>query len=85
MVLRQGGGLLVAGIAAGVVAALYLSSLLASVLFGVEPRDGAVFMAVPAVLAAIGAAVVAAVAIRAGRVDPLELCVTSRRNVSLTN
>jgi predicted permease len=73
MVLRQGGGLLAAGIAAGVVAALYLSSMLASVLFGVEPRDGGVFTAVPVTLAAIGAAVVAAVAIRAGRVDPLEV------------
>jgi ABC-type antimicrobial peptide transport system permease subunit len=72
MVLRQGGSLLAAGIAGGVAAAFYLSSLLTSVLFGVEPRDGAVFAAVPVFLAAIGAAVVAAVAIRAGRVDPLE-------------
>jgi putative ABC transport system permease protein len=72
MVLRQGGVLLAAGVAGGVVAALYLSSLLASILFGVEPRDGVVFTAVPVALAVIGAAVVMVVAIRAGRVNPLE-------------
>jgi len=43
-----------------------------SVLFGVGPRDGAVFVAVPVVLALIGLGTVAIVARRAGRVDPLE-------------
>jgi predicted permease len=72
MILRQGGRLVAAGVAGGVLAALYLSSLLASVLFGVEPRDALVFTAVPVVLALIGSVVVASVAWRAGRVDPLE-------------
>jgi predicted permease len=72
MVLRQGGGLVAAGIAAGVVAAFYLSSLLASFLFGVEPRDIFAFMSVPISLAMIGLAIVAVVAFRAGHVDPIE-------------
>ncbi len=72
MILRQGGALVAAGVAGGLVAAFYLSTLLASFLFGVEPRDPAVFVAVPVVLAAIGLGTVAVVARRAGRVDPLE-------------
>jgi predicted permease len=71
MVLRQGGVLVAAGIVGGLVAALYLSSLLASFLFGVEPRDVFVFTSVPVILILIGAAVVSLVAFRAGRVDPL--------------
>ena len=72
MILRQGGVLVVAGVVAGIAAALYLSSFLTSVLFGIGPRDGAVFVAVPLVLAAIGLGTVALVARRAGGVDPLE-------------
>ena len=60
------------GVVAGLVAAFYLSNLLASFLFGVEPRDGPVFIAVPVVLTLIGLGTVAVVARRAGRVDPLE-------------
>jgi predicted permease len=72
LVLRQGGVLVAAGIAGGLVAAFYLSSLLASFLFGVEARDAAVFIAVPVVLMLVGLGTVAVVARRAGRVDPLE-------------
>jgi putative ABC transport system permease protein len=72
IVLRQGGVLVAAGVAGGLVAALYLSNLLASFLFGVEPRDAPVFIAVPVVLMLIGLSTVAVVARRAGRVDPLE-------------
>jgi putative ABC transport system permease protein len=71
MILRQGARLLAGGVAGGLVAAFYLSSLLASFLFGVEPRDGLVFTAVPLALTLIGLAIVAVVALRAGRVDPL--------------
>jgi ABC-type antimicrobial peptide transport system permease subunit len=71
MVLRQGAALVGAGVAGGLAAAFYLSSSLASFLFAVEPRDGPVFIAVPAALTLIGLATVAAVALRAGRVDPL--------------
>lgn len=72
MILREGGAVVAAGVGGGLVAAFYLSSLLASALFGVGPRDGAVFVAVPIVLTLIGVATVAIVARRAGRVDPLE-------------
>jgi len=72
MVLRQGGGLVAAGIAAGVVAAFYLSRLLASFLFGVEPRDAFAFTSVSIALTLIGLAVVSVVAFRAGRVNPIE-------------
>ena len=67
-----GGTLLGAGIVGGLVAAFYLSNLLASFLFGVEPRDAAVFIGVPVVLTLIGLGTAAVVARRAGRVDPLE-------------
>ncbi len=72
IVLRQGGALLAAGVAGGLVAAFYLSNLLASFLFGVEPRDGLVFTIVPVALTLIGLGTVAVVALRAGRVDPLQ-------------
>ena len=72
MILRQGGVMVAAGVVGGLVAAFYLSTLLASFLFGIEPRDPAVFVAVPIVLAVIGLGTVALVARRAGRVDPLE-------------
>jgi ABC-type antimicrobial peptide transport system permease subunit len=72
MILRQGGALVAAGVVAGIAAALYLSSFLTSVLFGIGPRDRAVFVAVPLVLALVGLATAAIVARRAGSVDPLE-------------
>jgi ABC-type antimicrobial peptide transport system permease subunit len=70
MVIRQGMVPVVAGVAAGLVAAYFLANVLASTLFGVEPRDPAVFVAVPAVLIAVGLAAVCVPAIRASRVDP---------------
>jgi ABC-type antimicrobial peptide transport system permease subunit len=72
MILRQGGVVVAAGVAGGLAAAFYLSSFLTAVLFGIGPRDGTVFVAVPVVLTLIGLGTVAIVARRAGRVDPLE-------------
>jgi ABC-type antimicrobial peptide transport system permease subunit len=72
MILRQGGAVVAAGVVSGLAAAFYLSRLLTSALFGVGPRDAAVFVAVPILLALIALATVAIVARRAGRVDPLE-------------
>jgi hypothetical protein len=71
IVLRQGGVLVGAGVVGGLCVGS-TSNLLASFLFGVEPRDGPVFIAVPVVLMLIGLSTVAIVARRAGRVDPLE-------------
>jgi ABC-type antimicrobial peptide transport system permease subunit len=71
MVLRQGIALIAVGTAVGLGASYFLANLLASVLFGVEPRDAGVFTAVPLVLAIVAASAVAIPAHRASRVDPL--------------
>ena len=70
MVISQGMGLALAGVVVGVVSALGLSRLLASFLFGVKPRDLAVFIAVPLVLSAVSFVAVWLPARRAARVDP---------------
>jgi putative ABC transport system permease protein len=71
MVLLQGLRPAVAGVAAGLVAALGLTRLLSGLLFGVQPRDPLVFLVIPAILTGIALAAVWLPAIRAGRVDPL--------------
>jgi predicted permease len=71
MVVRQGMTLVAIGLTLGLAAAFFLANVLASFLFGVEPRDVAVFVTVPAVLAATAFAAVAIPASRASRVDPL--------------
>jgi len=70
MVISQGMGLALAGVVVGVGSALGLSRLLASFLFGVKPRDLAVFIAVPLVLSAVSFVAVWLPARRAARVDP---------------
>ena len=55
----------------GVVAALLLGQLLASVLFGVRPLDPLTFIAVAVVLVVAAALAMAAPAWRAARVDPV--------------
>jgi predicted permease len=72
MVIRQGMVLVIAGTVLGLVAAYYLADLLAAVLFGVQPRDAAVFAGVPAILLLVAAAAVAIPALRAGQVSPLD-------------
>ena len=72
MVIQQGMLLVIAGTAIGLIAAFFLSNLLASALFGVQPRDTAVFTGVPAILILVAAAAVAIPALRASRVSPLE-------------
>jgi predicted permease len=71
MVLREGGALTAIGVALGSAGALATSRVLAGFLFGVTPKDPAVFVTVPIVLAivALGACVVPAR--RAARVDPV--------------
>ena len=71
MVLRQGLGLAALGTGLGVTAAFFLAKILASNLFGVEPRDALVFTTVPALLAFVAVAAVLIPAHRASRVDPL--------------
>ncbi len=72
LVVRRGVAYAAAGIAAGGVAALFLTRVLEGLLYGVAPRDPATFAAVAAILFAIAVVASALPAIRASRVDPLE-------------
>ena len=72
LVLGQGMKLSLAGIAAGLVAALALTRLLRSMLYGVGPSDPFVFSMVAALLAVVALAACWAPARRASRIDPLE-------------
>lgn len=71
-IVGQGMTLVGIGIAAGIVAAFFLATFLAAVLYGVQPRDVVVFVGVPAVLTATGFAAVWTAARRASRIDPLQ-------------
>jgi predicted permease len=71
MVLREGGLLAGVGLALGIVGALAASQLLTGFLFGVTPKDPAVFIAVPAVLAVVALSACVLPARRAARVDPV--------------
>jgi predicted permease len=72
MVLRQGMRLALIGVAIGIGAALGLTRLLTSLLFGVRPRDPLVFVAVPVVLTAVALLACYLPARRATRINPLE-------------
>jgi len=71
MILSQGMGLALVGVAIGVAAAFALTRAVKSFLFGVTPSDPATFVAVAAVLAAAALAACYLPARRAARVDPL--------------
>jgi putative ABC transport system permease protein len=71
MILSQGMRQLLAGLAAGLVAAFFASRLLATFLIGVQPRDPATFTLVSFVLAAIAFVACWIPARRAMRTDPL--------------
>jgi predicted permease len=72
MVLRQGMRLALIGITVGIGGALGLTRLLASLLFGVQPRDPLVFIAVPVLLPAVALLACYLPARRATRINPLE-------------
>ena len=71
MVLRQGTGAILAGIGAGIVAALALTRLMASLLYGVAPSDAMTFAGVTILLSLVAFGACAIPARRATRVDPL--------------
>ena len=71
MVVRQGMELAGAGIAIGLVGALLLTQVMASLLFGIGVRDALTFLTVPAVLAAVALAASYLPAQRATRIDPM--------------
>jgi len=72
MIVAQGMGLAVAGVAIGMISAFVLSRLIESLLFGVTARDPMVFVAVPLVLTAVALAAVWLPALRATRIDPID-------------
>jgi putative ABC transport system permease protein len=61
----------VAGICAGLAGAYALSRLLATLLFGIQPRDPLTFGVVAALLSAVALAACLVPARRASRVDPI--------------
>jgi predicted permease len=71
LVLAQGARLALVGVAIGVVAALGLSRVVASLLHGVGPMDPLTFITVSATLAGVAIAACYVPALRATRVDPL--------------
>jgi putative ABC transport system permease protein len=72
MVVKQGMGLALAGVFAGLAASWALTQLIASFLFGVKARDPLVFVAVPLLLALVALLAVWLPANRAARVSPVE-------------
>jgi putative ABC transport system permease protein len=71
LVLRDGARLTLVGIAIGIIAALALTRLMASLLFEVAPTDPATFAAVAILLEIVAFAACYIPARRATRVDPL--------------
>jgi putative ABC transport system permease protein len=72
LVLRDGAVLLAGGVLAGLAAALALSRILQSMLFGIGARDPAIFTAVPLVLGAVAVLTMLVPAHRATRVNPAQ-------------
>jgi ABC-type antimicrobial peptide transport system permease subunit len=71
MIIRQGMGFALVGVALGLASAFGLTRVIASSLFGVTPRDPLVFVTVPLLLSAVAFFGVWLPARRAARVDPL--------------
>jgi putative ABC transport system permease protein len=71
MVLRQGILATLAGVAIGIVAALALTRLLSSLLFGITPGDWVTFSSVAVLLLAVALVACSIPARRATRVDPI--------------
>ena len=72
MVLRQGMILAGIGVAIGLVAALGLTRVMSSMLFGVQATDAMTFGVVAALLTAVALVASYLPALRASRTDPLE-------------
>jgi ABC-type antimicrobial peptide transport system permease subunit len=72
LVMKQGAGMIVIGVASGLVLALFLTRLMASLLFGIAPTDLATFASVTAILFVVALAACYVPARRATRVDPIQ-------------
>jgi putative ABC transport system permease protein len=73
LVVWQGMKRVFAGVAIGIVAALGLTQFMAALLFGVHPRDPAVFITVPILLSVVAFLAIWWAALRAMRIDPLRV------------
>ena len=73
MVLKDGLGVAAIGLAIGLVGAWALSGVMESVLYGVATTDLVTFITVPLLLAGVAAAATWIPALRATRVDPVEV------------
>jgi putative ABC transport system permease protein len=71
LVLRQGLILAVTGLAIGVIGAMFLSRLMAGLLYGVQPTDPVTYIGVGALLLLVAVAAAYVPARRAMRVDPI--------------
>jgi predicted permease len=72
MVMRQSVAMVLAGVAVGLPMARWLSKLVGSLLFGVQPGDAATLAAASALLVAVAAVAAYLPARRAARIDPTE-------------
>jgi putative ABC transport system permease protein len=72
MIVTSGARMVMIGAAAGLAAALALSGLMKSLLFGIGPRDPLTFVAAPAVFVAVALLAAYVPARRAARVSPME-------------
>jgi putative ABC transport system permease protein len=70
LVLRQGLAVTVSGVVAGLLASFWLTRLLATELYGVEPHDALTFVATPAFLLIVGGFASLMPARRAAAIDP---------------
>jgi ABC-type antimicrobial peptide transport system permease subunit len=71
LIVRQGMTLAFAGLAVGLVGALTMTRLMASVLYGVSATDAATFLVVPSLLALVTLIACYLPARRATKVDPM--------------
>ncbi len=72
MVLLQGTRLILVGVGIGIPASFGLTRLIASLLFGITPRDPFVFVVVPALLVVVAISAVWLPARRASSTDPIQ-------------
>lgn len=70
MILREGGVLLLIGLALGVAGAVFAGRVIRGLLFGVTPYDPVTFIIVTVTMAAIGLLACWIPALRAARIDP---------------
>jgi len=72
MIVRQGAGVTIIGLAVGMLAAAFATRLMDKLLFGITPLDPVSFVMAPLVLLAVALAACVVPALRASRIDPAE-------------